>query len=168
MTHSARRQQFGQARRVATAAELAAANINPQTGLATDYLNHFNEAIMLLDMIPDLPDCARDFIDWRPLSYIEHFTRSHFVARDLAISAYVEADADVRAELDAVTTKMMAVLLETGRTMREVQHDACLAELAGQAAGRLRPLVRQAGGVINGVHIHQRDAEIDAIMGGAT
>ena len=31
----------------ARAAELKAANINPQTGLATDYLNHFNEAIML-------------------------------------------------------------------------------------------------------------------------
>jgi hypothetical protein len=30
----------------ARAAELKAANINPQTGLATDYLNHFNEAIM--------------------------------------------------------------------------------------------------------------------------
>jgi hypothetical protein len=29
-------------------ARLRAANINPRTGLATDYLNHFNEAIMLL------------------------------------------------------------------------------------------------------------------------
>jgi hypothetical protein len=28
---------------------LAKANISPVTGLATDYLNHFNEAIMLLD-----------------------------------------------------------------------------------------------------------------------
>jgi len=35
----------------ARAAELLAANINPRTGLATDYLNHFNEAIMLLEMI---------------------------------------------------------------------------------------------------------------------
>ena len=32
----------------ARAAKLRAANINPRTGLATDYLNHFNEAIMLL------------------------------------------------------------------------------------------------------------------------
>jgi hypothetical protein len=31
----------------AHAAVLKAANINPKTGLATDYLNHFNEAIML-------------------------------------------------------------------------------------------------------------------------
>ena len=39
----------------ARAARLRAANINPRTGLATDYLNHFNEAIMLLEMIPDMP-----------------------------------------------------------------------------------------------------------------
>ena len=40
---------------------LTAANINPETGLASDYLNHFNEAIMLLDMIPALPECTEDF-----------------------------------------------------------------------------------------------------------
>src|ERR1700741_487675 len=55
-----------------TAEELRAANINPRTGLATDYLNHFNEAIMLLEMIPDMPDCAEDFLSWGPLSYSEH------------------------------------------------------------------------------------------------
>ncbi|MDP3655070.1 MAG: hypothetical protein Q8R67_25705, partial [Rhodoferax sp.] len=38
----------------ARAALLRAANINPRTGLATDYLNHFNEAIMLLEMVPDM------------------------------------------------------------------------------------------------------------------
>ena len=66
-------------------ARLRAANINPRTGLATDYLNHFNEAIMLLEMIPDMPECAEDFLGWHPLSYGEHFTASNFKARDLAI-----------------------------------------------------------------------------------
>src|SRR3954467_14695886 len=72
--------------------DLRAANINPTTGLATDYLNHFNEAIMLLEMIPDMPDCFQDFLDWKPLSYREHFTASNFKARDLAITAYEAAD----------------------------------------------------------------------------
>ena len=40
-------------------AELQAANINPRTGLATDYLNHFNEAVMLLEMIPAYPESSR-------------------------------------------------------------------------------------------------------------
>src|SRR5580693_6494395 len=71
----------------ARAAQLRAANINPRTGLATDYLNHFNEAIMLLEMIPDMPECSEDFLGWQPLSYSEHFTASNFKARDLAREA---------------------------------------------------------------------------------
>ena len=60
----------------------------PAPGLATDYLNHFNEAIMLLEMVPDMPECAEDFLTWTPLSYAEHFWASNFKARDLAIEAY--------------------------------------------------------------------------------
>ena len=35
---------------------LEGSNINPNTFLATDYLNHFNELVMFLEMIPDMPD----------------------------------------------------------------------------------------------------------------
>jgi len=90
----------------ARAALLKAANINPRTGLATDYLNHFNEAIMLLEMIPDMPECAEDFLEWHPLSYAEHFTASNFKARDLAISAYDTADPKIRTAFDNVTSAM--------------------------------------------------------------
>src|ERR1700753_2938344 len=100
----------GAADAAAWAAELAAANINPKTGLATDYLNHFNEAIMLLEMIPDMPDCFEDFLGWQPLSYSEHFTASHFRARHLAIAAYEKAEPAVRAEFDNLTATMTSIL----------------------------------------------------------
>ena len=165
MTGMARRQDVDATRRIATAAELVAANINPQTGLATDYLNHFNEAVMLLDIIPDIPECAQDFLDWRPLSYAEHFTASNFAERDLAIAAYDDADAEVRQQFDAVTSAMTAILVEVGKAMREVRQDSSRAMLAGKASGWLRPMVMQAGGVINGVSAEDDCAAIDAIMG---
>src|SRR3954465_2730594 len=90
----------------ARAAALRAPNINPRTGLATDYLNHFNEAIMLLEMIPDMPECAEDFLTWTPLSYAEHFWASNFRARDLAIEAYELADPKIRAEFDQLASTM--------------------------------------------------------------
>src|ERR1700740_14794 len=93
----------------ARAAELRAANINPRTGLATDYLNHFNEAIMLLEMIPDMPECAEDFLGWHPLSYREHCMASNFKARDLAIEPYDSADAAIRTEFDNITTAMTSI-----------------------------------------------------------
>jgi len=144
----------------ARAAELRAANINPRTGLATDYLNHFNEAIMLLEMIPDMPECSSDFLEWRPLSYAEHFTASNFKARDLAISAYESADPVIRAEFDQLTNTMTSILTAVGQAMREAQQDKTRARLAEQATAWVKPLVMAAGGVING----GSDADVDYIL----
>jgi hypothetical protein len=131
-------------------AELRAANINPGTGLATDYLNHFNEAIMLLEMIPDMPECSEEFLAWQPLSYAEHFAASNFKARDLAIAAYESADARIRAEFDSTTGAMTAILGAVGDAMRRVEQEKIRARLAAQATGWVKPLVMQAGGIING------------------
>jgi hypothetical protein len=146
----------------AWAAKLRAANINPRTGLATDYLNHFNEAIMLLEMIPDIPDCAEDFLAWYPLSYAEHFTLSNFKARDLAIEAYEAADSHIRTEFDNITSTMTSILTAVGTAMREVRQDKTRATLAEQATGWVKPLVALAGGIING----GSDADVETIMAG--
>ena len=144
----------------ASALRLADANINPATGLATDYLNHFNEAIMLLEMIPDVPECADDFLEWHPLTYSEHFTASNFKARDLAIAAYESADAKIRAEFDNITSAMTSILTAVSAAMREARQDKTRATLAQQATGWVKPLVMQAGGVING----GAEADVDYIM----
>ena len=120
---------------------MRAANINPRTGLATDYLNHFNEAVMLLEMIPDMPECAEDFLGWQPLSYAEHFTASNFKARDLAISAYDSADPKIRAEFDNITSAMTSILTAVSEAMREARQDKTRATLAEQAIGWVKPLV---------------------------
>jgi hypothetical protein len=144
----------------ARVAALVAANINPRTGLATDYLNHFNEAIMLLEMIPDIPECSEDFLAWCPLSYCEHFMASNFKAKDLAISAYESADPDIRAEFEQITDTMTSILSAVGAAMREASQETTRAKLAEQAIGWLRPLVSAAGGVING----GAEADVDSIM----
>src|SRR5580704_10811620 len=145
----------------ARAARLRAANINPRTGLATDYLNHFNEAIMLLEMIPDMPECAEEFLGWQPLSYREHFTASHFRARELAIEAYDSADAGIRTEFDNITSAMTSILTAVSGAMREVRQDETRATLAEQATGWIKPLVTLAGSIING---QGSEADVDYIM----
>ena len=146
----------------ARAAKLRAANINPRTGLATDYLNHFNEAVMLLEMVPDMPECAEDFLGWRPLSYGEHFHASNFKARDLAIESYESADAITRAEFDNITSGMTSILTAVGDAMRKATQDKTRATLAEQATSWVKPLVSLAGGVING----SSESDIDTIMAG--
>lgn len=132
------------------AVRLADANINPATGLATDYLNHFNEAIMLLEMLASCPDCLDDFRGWRPLSYREHFEASHFKGRAMAIAAYDIADPSLRGSLDTLAGTMTAVLEATRAAMNSDIPPAATAALAERAAALLRPLVAHAGAVING------------------
>ena len=144
----------------ARAARLRAANINPRTGLASDYLNHFNEAIMLLEMVPSMPECAKDFMSWRPLTYSEHFMASHSKGRDLAIEAYNSADVIIRAEFDNITSAMTSILMAVGAAMRQATKHKTRAILAEQATGWVKPLVALAGGIING----GSEADVDYIM----
>jgi len=135
---------------------LIEANINPVTGLATDYLNHFNEAIMMLELAPQMPECVDDFCAWRPLSYCAHFAVSSFKERDLAIAAYANADPALRHRLDQLADAMNAILLATAAAMRAEPH--ALAALAQDALARLRPLVARAGAVIHGAETAAAEA----------
>src|ERR1700754_2727889 len=76
---------------------LQAANINPATGLATDYLNHYNEVAMMIGMLADAPEMVEPILDWRPLGYAAHFRLTNFSDQDVAIAAYDQASEAVRA-----------------------------------------------------------------------
>ncbi len=149
---------------------LAGANINPATGLATDYLNHFNEAIMLLEMLSSCPNCRDDLLAWQPMSYREHFAASRFKGRAMAIAAYDGADANVRGCLDTLAGTMTAVLEATRAAMSADMPPEATAALAERAAALLKPLVARAGAVINGEdaddtgdHVAPQ-AAVDALM----
>jgi len=63
-------------------------NINEETLLATDYLNHFNEVVMMIDMLPDMPDCLDMVKEWQPKPYKDHFRDSTIADKDLAVEVY--------------------------------------------------------------------------------
>lgn len=152
------------------ARHLADANINPKTGLATDYLNHFNEAIMLLEMLPTCLDCRTDFLRWRAKSYCEHFADSRSHRGDVAIAAYAAADPNARDSLDALAGTMTAVLEATRQAMTADMPSHTAWTLAERAAASLKPLVARAGAVINGVAGQGQppspQALVDALMRG--
>lgn len=152
-------------------ASLIAANINPTTRLATDYLNHFNEAIMMLEIMPTMPACLDDLMAWRPMSYREHFVASNQKHRDLAIAAYEAAEPRVRRRLDELATIMNAILVSTRAALCLNVPTSARAMLAQDAAAQLKPIVARAGAVINGHEIvgetspaGATQAAVDALM----
>lgn len=85
-------------------------NINEKTLLATDYLNHFNEFVMLLGLIPDMPDCLDDAQAWEPKGYKEHFQDSLFSDKDLAVEAYDRAPAEYRDEFESTVDMINSLI----------------------------------------------------------
>jgi len=126
---------------------LRAANINPVTGLATDYLNHYNEAAMLVAMLSDMPDMADMILEWAPIDYASHFRNTHFREKDLAIAAYAAAPAEVLEKFEAGCRDVEDAI---GAVQGHLAQDP---SRAGELAGEAQPifeLIAAVGGVING------------------
>jgi hypothetical protein len=93
---------------LAMRARLVDTNINEKTLLATDYLNHFNEFVMLLELVGDMPDMLDEAREWHPKSYQEHFLESAFSDRDLAIEAYDMSPPEYRLRFDETVSRINA------------------------------------------------------------
>lgn len=134
-------------------ARLTGTNVNPDTLLATDYLNHFNEVAMVLEMLPMAPDCFDEIAVWEPRSYVDHFAWSALRDADIAIEAYGYVAAEVRAAFDAVVNRLNEKTQRAIDSVRVVlaTEDKDMIEFtcAGAAAG-MRALIDEASGIING------------------
>lgn len=124
--------------------------INPETGLSTDYLNHFAEAIMLLEIVAATPECADDLRAWRPRTYCEHFAASGFRDRDAVIGAYAVADPAAVATLERTVETIDAVLSQARDVVIAHLGTPAAEVLAQRAVGWLKPLVARAAAAIDG------------------
>src|SRR5262245_44620290 len=134
-------------------AQAAEANISPATGLATDYLNHFNEAIMMLELIPSMPACIDDLMAWKVMTYREHFLATGMKHRDAVLVAYDGADPQARIMLDEIANTMSSILSATRDALRLDLSPTVAAGLAREAAYQLKPLVARSGALINGFKV---------------
>lgn len=151
---------------------LAAANINPATFLATDYLNHFNEAVMLLGLLGDMPDMVDEVTAWAPKSYPRHFLDTGFKGRDLAVAAYAAAPPAIRRRFDTTVAEIDTVMLDAIAELK-ARPAELFGRIAADAVAALHPLIERASGIINGTDDgidHEAEGEsatqaaVDALM----
>lgn len=133
--------------------EIASANINPDTLLATDYLNHFNEVIMLFEMLPDMPDCLEDIEAWRPKTYIEHFADSGFQGKELAITAYKHASRSATRHFEDVCMALDVRIISATRDAKGLSGSGRMEEFAHlcqSAHISFSPLLDELNAIIHG------------------
>ena len=143
-------------------------NINPVTGLSTDYLNHFTEALMALEMAADIPECLDDLKAWRPKSYADHFEQSRFKNRAVVIDFYRVAEPALRRQVDWLSDAINGLLIEAIETATD---PAAVAATAQHATAAVRPLMAELADLINGtadkpVERRSSQAAIDAMFAG--
>ena len=145
-------------------------NVNEQTLLATDYLNHFNEIVMILEMVPTMPELLDEAKEWRPKSYQDHFRDSTVADRELAVAAYDHVPARYREPFEATIAKADRLVAATIARMEKERTDGS-AELLGVTATvairMLRTLLDHASAHIHGSDKAMDQSEIDAALDGA-
>lgn len=128
-------------------------SVNDRTLLATDYLNCLNEICMLLEMVPDAPDCFEDCREWHLLSYTEHFQQSHIADAKLALEAYPYSPSEYRRAFEhalknaAQTITLALAELEEKIKIQQIDNLHIVTE---EAVARLQQLIAMMGSIING------------------
>ncbi len=142
-------------------------NINEQTLLATDYLNHFNKIVMLLELLPDMPDCLDEAQEWRPKSYQEHFLDSTFSDKDLAVSAYDHVPEEYRIPFeDAISGMDQLIEASIGQLARAIEAEdmAIVSSVSQVATEELRSMIDGASTIIHGGSTAMEQDQIDALF----
>jgi len=156
-----------EARRAALGARLAGTNIDETTFLATDYLNHFNEIVMLLDMVPDMPDIFEEASAWRPKDYCDHFRDSAFSDKDLAIAAYEAAPPIHRGPFDETIARMNDAIMSTLDRIEAAIADGdeqTVRRLATETSRSVQKLIDVASAIIHGTTTTMEQDAIDALL----
>lgn len=151
----------------ALCARAVGSNVNEKSLLATDYLNHINEIVMLLEIVPDAPECLDDCKAWAPLEYTEHFRNSGIADKELAIEAYPYSPPQFKDPFDrlvremnrliAISIKRLDIILAEGNE-DQTRH------VAARASQNLQDLIGQASAIIHGDDHVIDQAQIDALM----
>jgi len=143
-------------------------NISETTLLATDYLNHFNEIVMLIEMVPEMPEMLDEAREWRPKSYVAHFAGSASPLHTLAIELYPHVPAKYRVPFETTIGQLEGVI---DRTLRNAENALAkndmraLRDRIGVALDPMRRLVDIAAGIIHGAHKALSQDEIDSLIG---
>ncbi|NJM36189.1 MAG: DUF1446 domain-containing protein [Rhodomicrobium sp.] len=94
--------------------ERAAALVNPESGVANDYLNHFNEILLMIENLPALlPEMVDEMLAWKPVSYREYFERSPLPGSKKTLEIYDSLDETFRKDFESMIELLDTIVLRS-------------------------------------------------------
>jgi hypothetical protein len=81
--------------------------VNPSSGIANDFLNQYNEILLLVENLPVLlPEMIDELLAWKPRNYEEYFQTSPLAGGHLAIEIYQALDGAFRQRFESQIAKI--------------------------------------------------------------
>ncbi|KAF0112702.1 MAG: hypothetical protein FD163_792 [Hyphomonadaceae bacterium] len=144
---------------------LAGANIMPRTGFATDYLNVFNEATMLFGLLGDMPEMIEELEIWQPLTYEEHFLRSNFHDKELAIAVF-KSIPDERRLPFVDTAHLLGEMIVDGikDAKAKIAAGEDIADFASETSFALQSVIMMLDGMMHGHEADNSQDDVDALF----
>lgn len=102
--------------------------VNPNSGIANDFLNQYNEVALLVENLPILlPEMVEELLAWRAKTYEEYFNSSPLPRGDVAIKIYHTLDREFRKKFEAqicrinkIACKAITVISERNQDREEL------------------------------------------------
>jgi len=146
---------------------VAGTNIDPRSLLCTDYFNHFNEVVMMLAMVGDMPDMLEDIDKWDYKTYREHFMESGLGFAPLAIECFEVAPAELRERFEKIATQMSMLIVETRIKLRQALEAGEMGRFADMAqlhSMELQGMIDDGAAVVHGYSSSMDQSKVDAMF----
>jgi len=149
---------------------LCHSGVDAATGLATDFLNQYNELSMCLGIVAQDADLLAEILAWQPRSYEAHFHATGFTDTAFIIEAYCLSPVECRSRFDTQTGQLNATIAEgltaIARSATDRRAGTDLENTALWLAGEVERQVLALGGIINGARSETQDS-VDALFADA-
>ena len=128
--------------------------VNPISGLANDYFNLYNEVVMIVEQLPQMPELFEELMAWRPIAYEDYFAKSQLRNSASALEQYRKLDPAFREEFEALVKELDRVAVGSVVALRRIHKQPetppeVLEEACARHGARLRGLLAQAAMLAN-------------------
>lgn len=142
-------------------------NIDSRSLLSTDYFNHFNTVIMLLGMLPEMPELLDEIDAWKFISYCEHFRDSGLDFAPLAIEAYDYVPEKTRKTFEQKMEEINTFVEISRLGLRRLHETGDLnrfAEMARRVSREMQNMVDAGGAIVHGQEVALDQSSINELF----
>ena len=130
--------------------------VNPNSGIANDFLNQYNEILLLVENLPVLlPEMVEELLAWRPRTYEAYFRASPLLGSGLAIEIYQALDGAFRERFEAQIAKINALAKTAITVIGDQRHGSeemrpeDIEAFCEEISAKLRAEIEKAADLVN-------------------